>query len=254
MTLAKSTFLGVLSLLAAPVILAAPGQTSAANCSVTAANHATIGRAEAVAGTDIFSGELLRTSDGGGLMIQCGTVRLALASNSSMRAFEYGTQTSIELERGIVAYSTGGRSENLALYGLDVKIVPDTTQPTTGQVDVSSSCDLSVESTKGTATVTSEKRSKVVEENRAYQVMPKLGVEYSDDWRPVPADYPDFPRDRKYHDSHHHIPCAAAPIQNAGTKAAMTNPDIFRGIVAGGVLGGAGYYFWDRLTESPYKP
>ncbi|HEY6467939.1 MAG TPA: hypothetical protein VIY69_18200 [Candidatus Acidoferrales bacterium] len=254
MLLTKSSFLGVLSLLAAPVILAAPAQTSAASCSVTIADHATIGRAGAVAGTDVFSGELLRTADEGRLMIQCGTVRLALASNSSMRVFQYGAKTSIELERGIVAYSTAGRSEDLALYGLDVKIVPNTSQPAIGQVDVSSACELSVESTKGTATVISDKRSKVVEENKAYEVTPKLGVEYSDDWHPVPADYPDFPHDAKYHDSHHHIACAAAPIQNAGTKVAMTNPDIFRAIVAGGVLAGAGYALWGHESESPYKP
>lgn len=254
MRLTKSTVLAVLSLFSAPLILAAPAQTSAAGCSVTVADHATIARAEAVADTDIFSGELLRTSDNGRLMIQCGTVRLALASDSSMRVFEYGTKTSVELERGIVAYSTAGRSEDLTLYGLDAKIVPDTKQPTTGQVDVSSACDLSVESTKGTATVTSDKRTKTVDENRAYEVVPKLGVEYSDDWRPVPADYPDYAHDAKYHNSHHHIACAAAPVQNASTTPAMTNPAVFRGIVAGGVLLGAGYYFWDRLTESPYKP
>jgi hypothetical protein len=184
-------------------------------------------------------------------MIQCKTVRLALASDSSMRVFQAGMNTSVELERGIVEYSTGGQSEDLTLYGLDVKIVPDTKQPTIGQVDVSSDCRLSVQSTKGTVTVTSDKRTKIVEESKAYEVTPKLGVDYSDDWHPVPADYPDFPSQAKYHDSHHHVVCAAAPIQNAGNAM---NPELFRAIAIGGVAGGAGYGIWDLESESPYKP
>lgn len=256
MRIPKFTLLGLLSLLAGPVVLAAPGQTSATGCSATVADHATIGRNEAiVAGTDIFNGELLRTATDGRLMIQCGAVKFALASDSSMRVFQSGTQTSVEVERGIVDYSTAGRSGDLALYGLDVRIVPDTKQPAIGQVDVSSDCELSVQSTKGTATVTSDKRTKIVEESKAYDVTPKMGVEYSEDWRPVPADYPDFPQERKYHESHHHVVCAAAPpIQTADTIAAMHNPEIFRAIVAGAVLGGAGYAAWDLESESPYKP
>jgi hypothetical protein len=254
MTFPKLTFLGALCLLAGPVVLAAPGQTSPLACSATVADHATIGRTEATVGTDIFNGELLQTSSDGRLMIQCRTVRLALASDSSMRVFQTEMKTSVELEHGVVDYATGGRSEDLTLYGLDVKIVPDTKQPAVGRVDVSSDCELSVQSTKGTATVTSDKRTKTVEESKAYDVTPKLGVDYSDDWHPVPADYPDFPSQAKYHDSHHHVVCAAAPIQNAGTTAAMTNPDVFRAIAAVGVMAGVGYALWDRESESPYKP
>lgn len=254
MRLSKLTFVGVLSLLAGSVVSAAPAQTSAAACSATIADHAIIGRTDAVAGSAIFSGELLRTSDEGRLMVQCGTIRLALASNSSMRVFQSGIQTSVELERGIVDYSTAGRSDDLALYGLDVKIVPDTNQPTIGQVDVASSCELSVQSMKGSAAVTSEKETKIVKESKAYRVTPKIGVDYSEDWHPVPADYPDFPRERKYHDSHRHVACAAARIENADTTPAMTNPEVFRAIAAGAVLGGAGYIIWDKVTESPSKP
>lgn len=253
MKLPKLLFVGALSLLAARVVLAAPGQTIPLGCSVTVANDATISGTEATIGTDIFSGELLRTSGDGHLMIQCRTVRLALASDSSMRLFQLGTKTSVELERGIVDYSTGGQSEDLTLYGLDVKIVPDTRQPTIGQVDVSSHCELSVQSTKGTAAVTSEKKTEIVEESKAYDVTPTLGVDYSDDWHPVPADYPDFPSQAKYHDSHHHVVCAAAPVQNAGIKAA-TNPEIFRAIAIGGIAGGGGYGLWQLESESPSKP
>jgi hypothetical protein len=251
MTLPKLLLAGALCLIAGRVVLAAPGQTSPLGCSATVANDATIDKLEATAGTDIFSGELLRTSSDGRLIIQCKTVRLALASDSSMRVFQTGTNTSVELEHGIVDYATGGRSEDLTLYGLDVKIVPDTRQPTVGQVDVSSDCRLSMQSTKGTAAVTSDKRTKIVEESKAYEVIPKLGVDYSDDWRPVPADYPDFPSEAKYHDSHHHVACVAAPIQNAGKAM---NPEIFRAIVIGGVAGAGGYGIWELESESPYKP
>lgn len=254
MTLCKLTFLGVLSLLAGPVALAGtPGQTGASGCLAIVASHATISGTEAVAGAAIFSGELLRTSDDGQLMVQCKTVRLGLASNGSMRVFQSGTETSVEVEHGIVAYSTGGQSEALTLYGLDVKIVPDTKQATIGQVDVSSDCELSVQSTKGTAAVTSDKDTKIVEESKAYDVTPKLGVDYSDDWHPIPADYPEFPREAKYHESHHHVACAAAAQQNAATKAAM-DPAVFRSIAIAGALGGGGIAIWHIESESPYKP
>lgn len=253
MTLLRGlTLLGALSLMAGPVVLAAPGQTPLA-CSATVADHATISGAEAVAGTDVYGGELLQTPGEGSLMIQCRTVRLALASNSSMRVFQSGTKTSVELERGIVAYSTSGQSEDLTLYALDIKIVPDTKQPTTGQIDVSSHCELSVQSIKGTVAVTSERETKIVEESKAYDVTPKVGVDYNDNWQPVPTDYPDFPRQAKYHESHSHVPCAAAPIQNEAAKAAL-DPEVFREIAVGGVMAGGGIWLWHWLTESPSKP
>lgn len=253
MPLRKLTLLGALCLLAGPVALAAPAQTSLLACSATVADRATISRAEAVAGTDVYGGELLQTSNEGSLTIQCRTVRLALASNSSMRVFQSGTKTSVEVERGIVAYSTAGQSENLTLYALDVKIVPNTSQPTIGQVDVASHCEVSVQSIKGTAAVTSEAETKVVEESKAYDVTPKMGVDYSDDWQPIPADYPDLPRQAKYHDSHHHVACAAAPIQNESAKAAI-DPEVFREIAVGGLMAGGGIVLWRWLTESPSKP
>jgi hypothetical protein len=257
-TVTKLTAVGVFSLLSAPMIFAAPGQTTTPGCSVPVAENATISGNPAAVGTDIFNGELLQTQNNGSLVVQCGSVRLALASNASMRVFQAGTKTSVELERGIVAYSTAGRSEDLALYGLDVKIVPNTQQPSVGQVDVSSHCELSVQSGKSTAAVTSDKETKTVEEGKAYDVTPKLGVDYSDDWRPVPEDYPDFPREAKYHDSHHHVACVAAAetAQNAAPNPAVSGGD-FHLIVAGAglaALGGISYHLWDKLSESPYKP
>jgi hypothetical protein len=253
MTLTKWMVLAGFSILVGPVASAAPGQTSPTACSATAANDATISGTAAVAGADIFSGELLRTSGDGSLIIACGTVRFALASGSSMRVFQTAAETSVELENGIVSYSTGGHSENLTLYSLDVKIVPDTQQPTVGQVDVSSHCELSVQSTKGTVAVTSEKETKIVQESKAYDVTPKLGVDYSDDWRPVPADYPEFPHDAKYHDSHHHVACAAAAPENASVRAPL-DPEVFRAITVAGALGGTGIAIWKIESESPYKP
>jgi hypothetical protein len=256
MTFHKWMPLAALCLLAATAASAAPrqaGQATSTACSATVADHATIAGSEAAVGTDIYSGELLQTSNDGSLMVQCKTVRLALASNSSMRIFQSDAKTSVELERGIVTYSTGGFSEDLTLYSLDVKIVPETKQPTIGQVDVSSRCELAVQSTKGKVAVTSDKETKIVEESKAYDVTPKIGVDYSDNWQPVLNDYPDFPRQAKYHDSHHHVPCAAAPPQNASVKPPM-DPEVFREIAVGGLMAGTGIILWHFESESPYKP
>ena len=255
MTLSKLSLLTVLSFLAAQAVCAAPAQSSAPGCSVTIADHALISGTDAVVGTDIFNGELLQTRDNGDLMVQCKTVKLAMASNSSIRVFQSGTRTSVELERGIVAYSTAGQSEDLALYSLDVKVVPDTRQTSAGQLDVSSHCELSVRSTKSSAAVTTDKETKIVEESKAYDVTPKLGVDYSDDWHPVPADYPDFPREAKYHDSHRHVACAAAALeQNAATAKAALTAGEFHQIIVTGALVGTGITIWGVLRESPSKP
>jgi hypothetical protein len=255
MTLSKTTLFGALFLLAGPAALAAaPGQTEASGCLAIVATHATISKIDAVTGTDIFSGELLQTSRDGQLTIQCKTVRLGLGPDSSMRVFQSGTETSVEVERGIVAYSTGGQSENLALYGLDVKIVPDTKQPTIGQVDVGSDCELSVQSTKGTAAVTSGKDTKIVEESKAYDVTPKLGVDYSDDWRPTLADYPEFPSQAKYHDSHHHVACAAAAEEQDAVAKNLTGAGVFRSVAIAGALAGGGIIIWHIESESQYTP
>lgn len=253
MRLRKLVWLAALCLVAGPVALAAPAQTSPLACSATVADHATISRVEATVGADVYGGELLQTANDGSLTIQCRAVRLALASNSSMRVFQSGTKMSVEVERGIVAYSTGGQMEDLTLYALDVKIVPNTSQATVGQIDVASHCEVSVESIKGSVSVTSEKETKVVEESKAYDVTPKLGVDYSDDWQPVPADYPNLPRDAKYHDSHHHVACAAAPIQNQAAKAPI-DPEVFREITVGGLMAGGGIILWHEIIESPSKP
>ena len=255
MTLRKITFLVALSLLAIPAVFAAPPQTKVPGCSAAAADHAAAGRVELIAGTDIFNGELLQTGNDGRLIVQCESVKLALAPGSSMRVFHSDAKTSVELEGGIVAYSTDGRLEDLAIYGLDVKVVPDTAQPALGQVDVSSHCAVSVESTKSSAAVRSGEETRIVEQAKAYNVTPVFGVDYSEDWRPIPADYPDFPREAKYHESHHHVACAtAADVPNAPVKSPFLTASQFHQIVGIGVGTGVGIWLYHKYSESPSKP
>jgi hypothetical protein len=258
MTLPKVTFFAALCLLAVPAVFAAPAQTNVPGCSAAVADHATASRAQLIAGTDIFNGELLQTANDGGLIVQCNSVKLALAANGSMRIFQTGPTTSVELEGGIVAYSTAGRSEDLTIYGLDVKVVPDTRQATLGQVNMPSHCQLSVQSTKGTVAVTSAKETRVVEESKGYDVTPAFGVDYSEDWHPVPTDYPDFPREAKYHESHHHVACTAAPYQNTTPVHALGASQFHEMEIAGGLVG-LGVLLWWKTGgggggESPFKP
>jgi hypothetical protein len=240
-------------MLVVPAAFASPAQTSVPGCSAMVADHATSGRTDLIAGTNVFNGELLRTRGDGHLILQCETVKLALAPDSSMRVFQYDAKTSVELEGGIVDYSTGGQSEDLSIYGLDVKVIPDTKQPTVGEVDVASDCELSVQSTKGAISVVSDKETKTIQESKAYRVTPKMGVDYSEDWRPVPADYPDYPHDAKYHESHHHVACAAAPYQNA-VKTPLMSASEFHEILAVGTATGVGVLLYKKWSESPSQP
>ena len=120
------------------------------------------------------------------------------------------------MEHGTLVYATPGNSEDLTIYSLDIRIVPNTGKPAAGQVSSPSFCRLSVRPSKSSVTVTSGRESKLIEESKAYEVTADLGVTYRDTWKPVSADYPDFPRDAEYHHSHDHMACAPAYANQTG--------------------------------------
>src|SRR5579871_537893 len=197
-------------------ITAASAQEVSQFCTATLAQNATVGGTHLSEGTTVFAGERLVTGDGGQVRVQCGGVRLALADNSAMRAFQAGTKTIVELEHGTVTYATPGHSEDLSIYSLDIRVIPVTSQPAMGQISSPSHCQISVRPTKSSATVTSGRETKEIEESKSYEVTAEEGVDYRDDWKPVLTDYPEYPRDADYHHSHGHVACAAAYANQSG--------------------------------------
>lgn len=229
-------------------------QGAAQTCTVTAAQNATIGGSQLSEGTTVFAGERLATGQNGQIRVQCGTVRLALADNSAMRTFQSGSKTIVELDHGTLLYSTSGNSEDLAIYSLDIRITPTTTQPATGQVYAPNHCQTSVRPTKSTVTVTVGDETKLIEESKSYEVTAERGVDYRDDWKPVLSDYPDYPKEAEYHHSHGHVVCAPAFAHQSGkAPIAAGGPSHFRLLAIGGILTVTGITIHKAL-ESPDKP
>ena len=203
---------------------------------VVLAEQATLGSAKLTEGTTAYSGDLLRTETGGRIQIQIEKVQLTLAENSSARVFRNGHRIVVEVEKGTVAYVTSGNGEDLEFYALDIRLVPQTSKPSAGQVSVPSRCEVRATATRSTIEATSGKESKTIEETKSYSVTSEVAVDYHDSWVPVLSDYPDFAKDSDYHHSHGHAACPAAYNQARRPPLQALGPGHFREIVAGAVV------------------
>ena len=217
-------------------------------CSVLVANQTTASGMAISPGSTVYSGEILRVSDGGQLWAQCKTVRLALIDNGAMRVFQSNATTVVELERGDLVYSSTGPSQELVFYSLDVRIAPNTAEAFQGRIHAVSDCELSVVSEKGLVTITSGKETRSLRESKAYRVTPVLGVHYKDSWQPTLPDYPELPHDAPYHQSHTHTTCPAAAIQDPATHSLFYDIAPPAAFATGAAIG---YHF---IAESPSKP
>jgi hypothetical protein len=221
---------------------------------VAIATNATLGSTTVSEGATVFSGDVLKTGDGGRLQVQSGALQFVLGANSAARIFRADNRFLVELERGALAYTAKGGGEDLTLYALDVKFLPKTTLPAAGQITIVSRCNLTATSTHSSIEVTSGRETRTVEESKSFRILSAVGVDYRDSWKPVLSDYPEYPRDAEYHHSHDHIACAADLTQQAH-KAPISalGAGHFGEIVGGGVtiIGVIGVI---KAFESPDRP
>lgn len=204
---------------------------------VLSASRATVQNTNLTEGATIFSGDLLRTQDGGQLQVRAGKLQLVLAESSSMRVFKQQSRILVEVETGKVTYSTTADSQDLILYGQDLKVVPPTGQAAVGQINIVSRCHITVSAIKNTLEVTSGKETKTIAESKSYSVTSEIGVDYKDSWVPVLTDYPEYPNDAPYHKSHSHGACAPAYLENTRKPPLLgVGQGHFREIVIGIVL------------------
>lgn len=243
-----SLFLTILG----PCVLPAFAQQVAPAGVVTVAAHATLGNTAVSVGSTVFSGDLLKTDDQGHLNIQLGTAQFAVGPNSSVRLFHSLNRTVVELERGTLAYTAKGVSEDLTLFALDVRLVPKTAALAAGQITVVSRCDVSVTAFHGSIDVTSGRETKTVEETKSYRVLSDFGVDYRDSWQPTLAEYPDYPKEAPYHHSHAHVACPAGVWQTA--KSPLPGLRSHFAEVVGGVAAIATWFGLDEVFESPDRP
>ena len=250
----RNTFSLAFIFLAASVCFAsaADAQAPTPAGTVVLADQATLGSTKLSEGTTAYSGDLLRTERGGRVQIQIEKVQLTLAEDSSARVFRNGNRIIVEVEKGTVVYVTSGNSEDLEIYALDIRLVPNTSRPSAGQVTVASRCEVRATAKRSTIEVSSGRESKTVEETKSYGVTSEIGVEYRDSWVPVLRDNPDFAKDSEYHHSHGHTACPVAFNQaRKPPLPAMTTH--FRELVGGALvlltIGGIHEAF-----ESPDRP
>lgn len=241
-----------LFLLSALTLPAAPAPNNPVG-SVTSAEAAHVGTAPVSVGATVYSGDLLSTEDRGMIQVQVAKAQFALGPNSSMRIFRQDNRTVVELERGVITYHAPGAGESIALYALDVRFVPNTSNPASGQIHVRSRCELGAVAIHGNIDVTSGRESKTIEESKSFSVTSEFGIEYRDSWQPVPADYPEFAPDSRYHHSHGHAACVAAFSQARRAPVPAGGTGHFREIIIGIVAIGTVPPIIKAL-ESPDRP
>jgi hypothetical protein len=213
--------------------------------------NASVGLSELSNGTTIFSGDLLKTGDGGQLQVQAGTVQFVLAEDSTARIFRYGGRLSVELERGTIAYTAKGAAEQLAIFAQDIRFVPATTEPAAGQITVVSHCEVTATARKSTIEAKSGKETKTVETDKSYNSRSEIGVDYHDSWKPELPDYPEYPREAGYHRSHTHVACSAGPWKQKPPMMAGSSHFTVLAITAVGIITPVAVI---KALESPDKP
>ena len=244
MSIRKTVFL-VLATLGPSVALAQTQQVAPSGV-VTLASRAMLGNQSVSVGTTVFSGDLLRTEDEGRLNVQSGTVQIALGPNTSVRLFHNINRMIVEVERGSIAYTAKGTNEDLTIFALDIRLVPKTNVPASGQVTIVSRCDVNASAIHSTIEVTSGRETRTIEETKSFRVLSEFGVDYRESWQPVLADYPDFPRDAEYHKSHSHVACPAGGWQSAKSPLHGLGAGHFQEVIGGAI----GIITWISVSEA----
>ena len=177
-----------------------------------------------------------------------------MGADSAVRLFHYENKTVVEIERGTFAYTTKGTNDDLTFFALDIRLVPKTNMPASGQVSIVSRCDVHIMAVHSTIQVTSGKESRTIEEGKSFKVLSEFGVDYRDSWQPVPADYPDYAKDAQYHHSHAHTACPVGVWQTASRSpiGALASGH-FAEIVGGGAAIFTGWIIHEAL-ESTDRP
>lgn len=197
------------------------GQTTVAGV-VTLSNRGLLAGSSLTTGATIFSGDLIATEDDGQVQLQVGRTKLTLLPSSSLRVFRAGEKAVVELERGTMTYSTAA-GDDLVIYALDARMVPERGNGGTGQVTIVSRCEMRATSQVHTLEVTSGKEAKTIEETKTYTVASDFGVEYDSSWKPVPNNYPDFDPNSAYHRTHSHSACGLVAKETGPPKPALSS-------------------------------
>jgi hypothetical protein len=144
-----------------------PGQTPALGV-VTQSLGGHLGTAAASEGATIYEGDRIDTDDKGALSLRAGTVQLSLSANTTVVMQHDESGLTPTLERGSVVFR--GESGGLRLSASDVRVRPQSSMPTVGQMTLET-CSVLVTSRVQGLEVTAGTETKIVEEGKSYRVL-----------------------------------------------------------------------------------
>jgi ferric-dicitrate binding protein FerR (iron transport regulator) len=216
---------------------------SAALGLVATATNAQIGNAAASAGSSIYSGDYLSTSDNGSLLIRVGSLSLELQSSTGVHIYRAPYGAVVELNRGTVLYTTPGGSQNFVIVASDVRVTPLVSVPDFGRVSLDDPCQVTVSSQRGQAHVRVGSENRTVEEGKAYRVRAENEISYHKYLSPDDNDY------HRYHD---HRPCAPVDMVK-GKLPPPPGQSHFLLLASMAIGAGTGVAVWKSM-ESPDHP
>jgi hypothetical protein len=143
------------------------GQTTSLGV-VTQSSGGHLNSSVATVGATIFNGDLLNTEAPGTLGVRAGAVQLVLSDDSAILMGHEGATLAPVLQRGSVSFrvESGG---SLLLIATDVRVRPQSSELTVGQVTLES-CAVVITSRTQALEVVAGKETKIVQEGQSYRV------------------------------------------------------------------------------------
>jgi len=137
---------------------------------VTTAQQAHVGTANASVGATIFGGDELSTEPTGAIQIRAGAARFLLSGASSALLGQDDGTPNATLYRGTALFSTAN-SKAFLLRASIAEIRPQSDAPTVAQVSIVNSRELLVRSSRGPLAITVDGETKIIPEATSYKVI-----------------------------------------------------------------------------------
>lgn len=141
---------------------------------VIAAKDATVADSTLSNGSNIYSGEFLRTERSGNLRLRSGNLQLQLAAATSLQIVREGDHMLIKLHAGTLSYSGQDPAQTLSVRVDDVQFFTPLATRAVGHISFADPCKASVKAEQGTIEVTMPKATLQVRPGEEYRI--RLGT------------------------------------------------------------------------------
>lgn len=181
-------------------------------------------------GSNVLSGEWVRTDEKGYLRLRVSSLQLALTASTTARIFRSGNKVAIDLQSGSIVYSSKLLALPLTIYAADVQFSPVLDQPATGVVEVLAPCEANVRVSQGSLQVAFGEKRHILTAGQRDTAATQYGVQF--DTTKFSASIPLESSDPAFHGSHQHIACDAWRL-----KSPVRMPPAEKAVIAGVAVG-----------------